>query len=154
MRDDVWLKGRMEFIWEKYFPDLARENEVSVKFKGKWKNKFGHIKMDKKDTEIVVNGLFKDLKVPEFIIDNTLAHEIVHYLHGFQSPRKRVFKHPHKGNIVNKEMIKRGVISSMRMERNWVKNEWEMIYKGYFPNKKFKSRPGRVYIKSRSLSFF
>jgi len=154
MRDDLWLKNRMEYIWNKYFPDLEKENKILVGFKGKWKNKFGHIKMVGKNTEIVVNSLFKDDRVPEFIVDNTLAHEIVHYLHGFQSPRKQMFEHPHKGNIVNKELKDRGVINGLRMEKDWVKGRWVDIYKSYFPGKRFRTKPGRVYIKSRSISWF
>jgi hypothetical protein len=100
-----------------------------IKFKGKWKNKFGHIKrLKNKDTEIVINSLFQDSKVPEYIINLTIAHELVHYMHGFNSPHKQMFKHPHKGNIVNKELKKRGYEGLLKLERKWFKDEWLKTY--------------------------
>ena len=44
MRDDEWLALRMDQIWDMLFPEVDRLNNVVVRFKGKWKNKFGHIK--------------------------------------------------------------------------------------------------------------
>ena len=76
MRDDQWLKDRMENIWRTIFSDVEKKNNVSIRFKGRWKNKFGHIKLLKtKDTEIVVNSLFKHEIVPEGVIDATIAHQ-------------------------------------------------------------------------------
>ena len=46
--------------------------------------------------------------IPEYVIDTTVAHELVHYMHGFFSPHQRLYKHPHKGGIVTKELKKRG----------------------------------------------
>src|SRR3989338_485246 len=51
-RDDAWLNSRMNNIWVRYFKDVERENIVLARFKGKWRNKFGHIKRLKdKSTE-------------------------------------------------------------------------------------------------------
>jgi len=129
MRDDEWLKEKLNQIWNLLFSDVEKKNNVVVSFKGKWKNKFGHIKLLKnKNTEIAVNSLFKNEIVPEFIIDLTLAHELVHYMHGFNSPYERQYKYPHQGGIVRKELIKRGFGHSLRLERKFLK-EWREIYK-------------------------
>ena len=106
MRDDTWLEQRFDQIWTLFFPDVEKKN-VSIRWKGKWKNKFGHITTTKdKKSEIVINKLFKDLQVPEDVIKLTIAHEIVHYSHGFHSHLPRLHKHPHKGGVVEKDLKK------------------------------------------------
>ncbi|RME55307.1 hypothetical protein D6777_01070 [Candidatus Woesearchaeota archaeon] len=130
MRDEEWLAKRMNDIWDLLFPDMKRLNNVVVRFKGKWKNKFGHIKrLKNKDTEIAVNAIFKDERIPEYIIDLTLAHELVHYFHGFNSPYEKKYKHPHKGGIVTKELKKRGFGHLLIKEKEFIKNKWWKIYK-------------------------
>ncbi len=106
MRDNIWLSKRLSEIWDVFFSDISKLNEVSIRFVGKWKNKFGHIKKLKDgSSEIVINGLFKDSKIPDYIIDLTIAHEIVHYLHGFNSPYPKKFRYPHQGGVVRKELL-------------------------------------------------
>lgn len=130
MRDDKWLNQRLEHIWSLLFLDVPKGNKVNARFKGKWKNKFGHIKLLRnKDSEIVVNSLFKDQAIPEYIIDITLAHELVHYSHGFNSPLKKLYKHPHKGNIVEKELKKRGFERMIKLEKDFIKNKWFKLHK-------------------------
>ncbi|QQG38549.1 MAG: hypothetical protein HYS32_02995 [Candidatus Woesearchaeota archaeon] len=141
MRDFDWLKNRFEYIWQYHFSDVPRENKVLITFQGKWKNKFGHIKVLKnKNTWIAVNKLFQDERVPEYIIDLTIAHEIVHYSHGFHSPLERKYTHPHKGGVVDKELKKRGFLEELKKEKKWIKEEWLKIYSSYFPEKKKRIR--------------
>src|SRR3989344_5306136 len=129
MRNDLWLKNRLEYLWGNHFPDVERKNNIHIGFKGNWKNKFGHIKKKGIDSEIIVNGYFKKDVVPDYIIDLTIAHELVHYMHGFNSPYPRLFKHPHKGGIVNKELKKRGFKVHIKDERRWIKEVWRTIMK-------------------------
>ena len=132
MRDDNFLNEKLDQIWQSLFPDVERKNNVTIRFKGKWRNKFGHIKLLKnKDTEIVINGLFKDPRIPDYIIYLTIAHELVHYMHGFNSPLERKYKHPHKGGIVNRELKKRGLNYFIALEREFVKKEWSNLLKEY-----------------------
>lgn len=142
MRDLIWLNQRMDQIWELLFPDTPRENKVIAKFKGKWKNKFGHIKLLKdKTTEIAINSLFQEEIIPEYIVDLTLAHELVHYAHGFNSPLKQKYKHPHKGGIVTKELKARGFEHLIRKEKDFMK-KWPKIHTQLIPSK---SRPRRFF---------
>ncbi len=128
MRDDSWLKERLDAIWSLLFADVERRNTVQIKFKGHWKNKFGHIKrLKNKDSEIAINGFFREETVPEYIIDLTIAHELVHYMHGFNSPHPKMFSHPHQGGIVNKELRKRGFAQNLMLEKQWVKEEWAKL---------------------------
>ena len=128
-RDDIWLREKLEKIWELLFPEVVRENNVHVKFKGKSKSRFGCIKRKGKDSLIEINSLFKNEIIPEHVIDVTLAHELVHYMHGFNSPLPRKYKHPHKGGIVDKELIKRGFGHSLKLEKIWAKKDWEKVFK-------------------------
>lgn len=136
MRDDSWLNGRLEHIWNMLFPEVPRLNTVRARFKGKWKNKFGHIKkLKNNNTEIAINGLFTNELVPEYIIDLTIAHEIVHYSHGFSSPLPRKYRHPHAGGVVRRELKARGMGELLRMERKFVKNEWRELHKRMRPER-------------------
>ena len=134
MRDQEWLERRAEQIWKLFFPDIEKR-DVSVVFKGKWKNKFGHIKKKKnrrtgkEETEIAINSLFSNLKVPEYVVQVTLAHEIVHYMHGFFSHLPKKHKYPHKGRVVDKVLEEKGFGYMLRQEKEWVKKEWWNVYK-------------------------
>lgn len=128
MRDDEFLRKKLGYLWDLAFSDVERKNDIKIRFKGRWKNKFGHIKKLKGgDSEIVVNGYFRDLKVPEFIIDLTIAHELVHYSHGFNSPLPKLYRHPHQGGVVSRELKKRGFGDLLKQERKWIKEEWKKI---------------------------
>lgn len=132
MRTDEWLLKRLEQIWELLFSEHPKKNEVRVRFKGRWKNKFGHIKKLKDgSTEIVVNGIFKSYTVPEYIIDVTLAHEIIHYIHGFNSPYPQKFKYPHQGGVVRHELLKRGFGKNIELEKKWIKDVWPKLYSSF-----------------------
>ncbi len=129
MRDDAWLERRLDRIWNSLMPEVERKNNVVIRFKGKWKNKFAHIKLLKDgSTEIAINSLFRFRDVPDFILDTTIAHELVHYMHGFQSPYPRKHKYPHKGGIVDKELKKRGFGFLLELEKDWVKKRWYKLY--------------------------
>ncbi len=142
MRDNNFLRERLEYIWSNAFNDVERKNKINIRFKGKWKNKFGHIKKIKDEgSEIVINGYFKNSIVPEYIVDLTIAHELVHYSHGFNSPLPRLYKHPHKGGIVNKDLKKRGFSEVLKLERKWIKEEWRKIIKEEF-NSRTTIKPG------------
>ena len=128
MRDNDFLLKRLEQIWFLLFNEIPKLNNVVINFKGKSKNKFGHISKRGKDTEIIINSLFKFEIVPEYIIDLTIAHELSHYAHGFNSPLEKKYKHPHKGGIVTKELNKRGFDKMIKKEKMWFKHEWPKVY--------------------------
>lgn len=133
MRDQEWLETRFSQMWQLFFPDVEKK-DIAIRWKGRWKNKFGHITSKKGGgSEIIINSFFRDARVPEEIIKVTIAHEIVHYMHGFHSHLPRQFNHPHKGNIVNKELIKRGFKHTLKLEREWYKKEWPALLKELKP---------------------
>jgi len=129
MRNNIWLQKRLAQIWELLFPDTPKLNSVIIKFKGSSFRKFGHIKRICFDTEIAINSLFQYELVPEYIIDITIAHELIHYMHGFNSPLQKKYKHPHKGGIVTKELKSKGFLNMLKREKIFIKREWPKIYK-------------------------
>ena len=128
MRDDNFLMQRINNIWMLLFNEIPRMNSVIIKFKGKSRNKFGYIRKEGDDTFIGINELFKFEIVPEYIIDLTIAHELSHYAHGFNSPLEKKYKHPHKDGVVTKELEKRGFDKMIKKEKMFFKNEWQKIY--------------------------
>jgi hypothetical protein len=135
MRDDIWLEQRFDQIWQLFFPDIEKKN-VYIRWKGKWKNKFGHITKTKDNkTEIAINKLFQNLQVPEDVIKLTIAHEIVHYSHGFHSHLPKKYKHPHKGGVVEKDLKIRGFSYMLKKEKTWQKEVWFNLYKELMPHK-------------------
>lgn len=154
MRSQLWLNNRLEQIWELLFPDTPKANNVVIRFKGKWRNKFGHIKrLKNKDSEIAINSLFTHEMVPEYIIDLTIAHELIHYSHGFNSPLPRQFKHPHQGGVVRRELIKRGFSHMLRKEREFIRDHWKkkefyiQLRKEFEPNYTYKQRKRRSFFR-------
>ena len=148
MRDDTWLNQRLNHIWELLFPETPKLNNVIAKFKGHSRNKFGHIKMLRnKETEIAVNKLFRSSLIPEYIIDLTLAHELVHYSHGFNSPLPRKHEHPHQGHIVDKELIQRGFGQMIKLEKDFIKKEWPVVYAqiNTSPRRRLIKKPYRLF---------
>lgn len=110
-RGERWLIQMLDEIWERHFVDTPRVNRVLVSFGGAWKTRLGLITMseDEKISYIQINALLRYPEVPEIVARVTTAHEMVHYAHGFGSPLPRRYKHPHRGGIVKRELLRRGM---------------------------------------------
>lgn len=124
IRNDLWLLSRLDYLWSNFFADIPQINPVFIKFGRFAKFRFGSIRMDSrsKKTYIIITGMFKDAKIPQEIIDHTIAHELVHYIHGFSSPHKRLHRFPHEGGVVRGELENRGLIYLFKAYRNWIKS--------------------------------
>lgn len=123
LRDNAWLLFRLGFIWSKYFSDVKQSNPLDIKFGRYSKYRLGSIKLNRRTSRshITITAMFKDNSIPTEVVDHTLAHELVHYAHGFSSKRARLHKYPHAGGVVQKEMIERGVGYLNKAYRVWVK---------------------------------
>lgn len=122
-RNNEWLLERLGFLWQKYFSDTPQKNEVYVGFGRSSKYRFGSIRLRLSDnsTHIRINGLFRKISVPVEIIDHTLAHELVHYSHGFSSLQPRLHRYPHRGGVIDKELNSRGLEHLVSFYHTWVK---------------------------------
>lgn len=149
MRDNAWAENRMNQIWRDHFSDVLQENNVKIKFGRQARTRLGSIRQvhyrssqrrellnfsanqpaskNNNPSLITITGYFKDEKVPEYIIDLTIAHELCHYTHGFSSPLPQLFKYPHQGGLVDKELVNRGFGAALREQKKWLKEEWPKI---------------------------
>ncbi|HNW33200.1 MAG TPA: hypothetical protein PKL44_03090, partial [Candidatus Dojkabacteria bacterium] len=86
-----------------------------------------NVQDDKSITVVTVTRFFQKDVVPEFVVRATIAHELCHYTHGFQSPLEKKFDKPHQGNIINKELAKRGLLEEEKKADKWLKENWIKI---------------------------
>lgn len=123
IRDNAWLLSRLDYLWSMYFEDVSQENPVIIKFGQYSKYRLGSIRQDplSKFSIITITGMFKDLSIPQEVVDHTIGHELVHYAHGFSSSKRRLHKYPHAGGVVRKEMEGRGMKYLSAAYRKWVK---------------------------------
>ncbi|MFI5240660.1 MAG: hypothetical protein ACHQUB_03045 [Candidatus Saccharimonadia bacterium] len=127
IRDNSWLHQLLDETWDKYFIDVPQENDVRILFGRRTKNRLGSIKVDVNDPQtsiITINGLFKDERVPEFVVIATIVHELSHYAHGFNSPIEQKHRHPHAGGVMKQEFAERGLAQLYIDQRKWLKNNW------------------------------
>lgn len=127
-RDNKWLRNRLKYLWLKHFSDVQIINTIIIKFGRPARTRLGSIKPGRKYREehsiITINGYFTDPQIPEFVVDAVIAHEFMHYAHGFASPHQQAFKHPHKGGVVNWDMKERGLDKTLKLEKKWLKENW------------------------------
>lgn len=146
MRDRKYLENLMYDLWEDNFSDIPRKNLVLIKFGKYSKRQLGSIKLaneytkikslikknkedydvqdDKRITVITITKYFQNEIVPEYVVKGTIAHELCHYAHGFSSPLEKQFDKPHQGNVINKELAKRGLLEEQRLADKWLKDNW------------------------------
>ncbi len=146
MRDDSWLFEKLDEVWDKHFPDIYQDNDVRIVWGRRARTRLGSIKLGKDkgnhpETIITINALFKDEKIPDYVVLGTIAHELAHYAHGFHSPLEQKFKTPHAGGIVHKELTKRGLDEVIKKQTLWLKNNWrDYVFNNYPPKRRIKKR--------------
>jgi hypothetical protein len=152
MRDDKWLFLMLDLVWDKYFPDVPQDNDVKIVWGRRARTRLGSIKQGQRvkgkhpETIITINSLFKDPKIPKYVVVGTIAHELSHYAHGFHSPIEQKFQNPHAGGIVTKELKQRGLEAIYRSQRKWLKLNWRAYIQENLPAKK-RLRKRRIIIR-------
>lgn len=149
MRDNKYLENLLYDIWETYFCDIPRLNIVTIKYGKHSRRQLGSIKMIKdrrsfdryikkldisKDTLdnhsvslITITRYFAYPEVPEYVIRSTIVHELCHYAHGFNSPLEKLYKHPHRGGVIEREFEKRDLLNIYTDSKIWLKDNWVKI---------------------------
>lgn len=129
MRNNAWLLEQLDQLLSGPFQDMERPNQIRIEFSRKAKRRLGSIRMsrDKKESRILINGIFRDPAIPEQIIYSTIAHELCHYAHGFCSPLPQKYKHAHQGGVIGRELKKRGLHLHYDYEKQWLKNHWPRV---------------------------
>jgi hypothetical protein len=129
-RDERWLREEVDDVWARYFPDTPRVNSVDVAWQRPWKRRLGVISLshDERTTRIGLNCLLARPEVPYCVALITIAHELVHYAHGFGSPLPRKYPHPHRGNVVVRELKARGLAHVHDEYLEWIDQHWWSFY--------------------------
>lgn len=129
-RSHVWLQEQLRLIWEDHFTDVERLNMVTITWGGTARTRLGSITgkggtFDKPErSEIRVNALLRDERIPQSVVWQTIGHELAHYTHGFCSPHPKKFSHPHRGNVIEKELIARNLTDVYKESETWLKQNW------------------------------
>jgi hypothetical protein len=114
-------------VWGRYFPDVARANDVMIAFGRRARARLGSIIRERSGTKrsrITITGFFRNRTVPDFVVDTVIGHELTHYAHGFSSPHRQLYRHPHEGAVVSKELRTRGMGDALRLQKRWLRLHW------------------------------
>lgn len=134
-RDNEWLEEALAQLWYRHFSDVDQPNDVRIKFGQRASTRLGSIKWGRKPVShhdgstqkrsiITITSHFKDSAIPDDVVRAVLAHELVHYAHGFSSPRPQLYRHPHHGGVVDKELRTRGLGDVLKFEKRWLRDHW------------------------------
>ncbi|GAC1377299.1 MAG: hypothetical protein NVS2B12_37620 [Ktedonobacteraceae bacterium] len=136
--DDMWcmplcrdeLSACLNLIWQRHFTDMPCVNSVSIDYCYPWKSRLGLIRLslDASITFIGINTLLQLPQVPDYVLITTIAHEMVHYSHGFGSPLPRVLKHPHANKVVDKALEQRAMGTYLKYCNQWINQNWYTFY--------------------------
>jgi len=131
IRNNKWLLKITRELWQEHFSDIPIQNDVVVLFSRYNKRVLGSIKYEPKTkkTLIRLSSHFRGNKIPLYVLRATLAHEIAHYAHGFSSPHKRMYRYPHQGGVIKKELERRGLGRLEKESKKWLKANWENYLK-------------------------
>ncbi len=142
MRTNSWLRSQLNTLCSQYFPEVNPEKDVTISFGRKGRQRLGSIKrmvikpglkmgsviirpiQYSKLSIITITGYFKDELIPDSVVIATIVHELVHYVHGFSSPMPQLYNHPHKGKVVQRELLKRGLGDIHYDSERWLRKEW------------------------------
>lgn len=127
-RDTRWLEERVRLLRENHFADVAQGFPIVVRFGTRAQRRFGSIGSRNGVSHIMVNLLFANPEVPVYVVDETLAHELAHYAHGFGSGLPRLYADPHRGGVVDRELEKRGLGEVHRKAEAWREAHWGSVY--------------------------
>lgn len=129
VRDDQWLRGKLDKIWSEFFSDVPKTDKVIIHFSKRCRNRLGSIRLvNNTFSEIKINGFLKGPDIPEFVCEAVVAHELTHYIHGFGSSRPQLYKYPHRGGVVAREMIRRGLGEVHYAAKDWINTNWIDYY--------------------------
>jgi len=134
LRDDDWLESRLQVLWDSYYSDIKRVYPIKPSFGPRARYRYGSIYSIGRQCHILINRLFAHPDVPDYVVDATLVHELAHYVHGYGSGRPKLYTHPHRGGVVDKEMEKRGCLFLEEQASAWRRENWQTFYSSQTPD--------------------
>jgi hypothetical protein len=124
------LTAYLDHLWWQHFIDIPRVNAVHIEYYFPWKSRLGLIRLslDQSITLIGINSLLQCPQVPDYVLITTIAHELVHYAHGFGSPLPRLYKYPHANGVVEQELLNRQLGDYLHHCNQWIDKHWYSFY--------------------------
>ena len=142
MRNNQWLRLHLDNTWDKHFQDINQINPISIKFGRQSYQRLGSIILKSPPSDpgkyvshITISSVLANENIPDIIVDQVIAHELVHYIHGFGSRLPRHLRHPHQGGVIVKEYKSRGLWELYRAYRAWMKLHWVNFLHENYPRK-------------------
>lgn len=139
MLSDTFLTRKTGQLCREYFPRKQITNLLVVRWGKAWSTKLGHIKPLKNvhyGSLIEINAVLNDDRIPEFVVEATLLHELIHYFQGFGSNHKRTQKHPHQGGVIEKEFAKFGWQEIAQKQDAWINAHFERYWNEFSQKQK------------------
>ena len=137
-RTNAWLESQLEIIWGAHFSDIERVTPITIQFGRRAYRRLGSIVLkptnaprQRQYSQIIISGVLADESIPEIIIRQIIAHELVHYIHGFGSHLPRHLQHPHQGGVIVREFRRRGLWELFRAYQSWMKLNWVPLLKAH-----------------------
>lgn len=131
MRDNEWLREQLESMWRTNFSDIEQVTPIHISFGRSAYRRLGSIVLrpagvpsEKQHSQIIISGILRDSDIPDYVPQQVIAHELVHYVQGFGSHLPRTLGHPHQGGVILKEFHKRGLWELFRAYQSWMKVQW------------------------------
>lgn len=133
VRSHAWLQAALLDTWDRHFEDVPLANVVRIAYSGPSKTRLGWIALSESGrfTSIGINRLLRFPDVPEDVCIVTIAHEVVHYSHGFGSPLQQRYADPHADGVVERELEYRGLAGALARYHTWSIHEWPAHYARY-----------------------
>jgi predicted metal-dependent hydrolase len=121
-RDNESLKN----IVSKYEKELEISEDVKIKIT--WgraaKRILGSVRLKNGISVIKISKYLGDPKVPEFVLEEVILHELIHIKTGHGSVTEKKYKHAHRGGIIKKEMAQVGHEDLYLKSNAWLKENW------------------------------
>lgn len=129
-RTDEWLQNEFNLIVKNHFPEIKQVDSVTITFGRPTAVRLGSIRLMKRSertagTLIRVNGLFRNPRIPLFVVREVIAHELAHLVHGVHTVSERRYRHPHRGGVVTTELVDRGIGEVVYLSKTWLKQNWQ-----------------------------
>ena len=129
-RTDEWLQNEFDTIVKNHFPEIKQVDSITIMFGAPTAVRLGSIRLMKRTdptagTLIRVNGLFRNPRIPRFVVREVVAHELAHLVHGVHTISERRYRHPHRGGVVTTELVDRGIGEVVYLSKTWLKQNWQ-----------------------------
>jgi hypothetical protein len=133
VRTRLWLETVLLTLWDRHFSDVPVANTVHIGYCRPSKTRLGWIALSEsgRSSQIGINRLLQHPEAPDEVCVITIAHEMVHYGHGFGSPLPRRYDDPHAGGIVEHELHARGLSPALAVYQDWSLHTWHSHYARY-----------------------